>query len=700
VSVFRLLRVGIVAWRRLTSSNMHSRFASFLAALGLVVSALVLSPASAQPASASPTDPAVDNAVQLAPAAKGDRPNRMRAGGNSRRSQRVVPFEAVRVASPDGNVVFTLLSNAERLTYLVTLGGQVVIEPSALKFDVDGFDLASGVAFKKAARSEINETYPWHGTHSTATNHCQVAVVDFTHDLSLTSYSLEIRVFNDGIGYRFIVPGEPGVTRTPDEFSSFILPTGTVVWFEGVDGHYEGEYKRQAIEEVSAGEWSAPPLTFELPAKAGFGFITEANLVNYSGMALEADGRRGWTVGLGHREPLSYPYELRYGRENGKRLGKPAAVTGTITTPWRVVVVGRDLNALVNSDVLPNLCPPADPKLFPQGMNTPWVAPGTAVWRYTDGGENSYEGIKKFSELGGKIGARYQIVEGIWSRWTDEQIKEIVDYSRQQGVGLLFWRHSNQLRTPEARTAFFERLHRLGLAGAKIDFFDHEAKENVDLYQELLRLAAENQMVIDFHGANKPTGLLRTFPNEMIREAVRGMESSRLPDRARHELVLPFTRYLAGPCDYTTMHFGARRGNTTWAHQIACLATFQSPMLTIAANPEAILNHPAADVIKGIPAVWDETIVLPDSRIGALSIFARRRGTEWFLAVMRAGAAQTIKVPLTFLQEGTRYRTTLVRDDADKDDAVKLEQGTAGRSDVLEIQLRAGGGFVGRFSAP
>jgi alpha-glucosidase len=242
---------------------------------------------------------------------------------------------------------------------------------------------------------------------------------------------------------------------------------------------------------------------------------------------------------------------------------------------------------------------------------------------------------------------------------------------------------------------FFTRLHRLGVAGAKIDFIDHEAKESVDTYEELLRVAAANQMVIDFHGANKPTGRQRTWPNDMLREAVRGMES-RVPQRARHETILPFTRYLAGPTDYTTMHFGERRADTTWAHQIACLATFHSPILTIAAHPETVLKHPAVDVIKSIKPVWDETVVLSQSRIGELSLFARRSGATWILAIMSGGPAREIKVPLSFLGEG-EYMGTFVRDDDVKPDAVKLEHSRARRNETLTVQLGSGGGFVGRF---
>src|SRR5205807_5805911 len=135
-------------------------------------------------------------------------------------------------------------------------------------------------------------------------------------------------------------------------------------------------------------------------------------------------------------------------------------------------------------------------------------------------------------------------------------------------------------RTPEAREAFFRRLHDLGVVGAKIDFFDHEHREVVDLYAALLREAAKHHIMVNFHGANKPTGESRTWPNELIREAVKGMEASRLADRATHGATLPFTRLLAGPAEYTPVIFGERRANTTWAHQIASAAILSAPLLT------------------------------------------------------------------------------------------------------------------------
>jgi alpha-glucosidase len=360
-------------------------------------------------------------------------------------------------------------------------------------------------------------------------------------------------------------------------------------------------------------------------------------------------------------------------------------------------MIGADLNALVNSDIAHNLCPPPDPKLFPRGMTTDWIKPGRAVWKYLDGGPSTFEGMKEFSRMAGELGFEYHVIEGFWSRWSDEQIQELVDYSRQRGVGLFFWNHSKQLRTPESREEFFGKLSRLGVVGAKIDFFDHEHKEVVDLYMTLLQEAAKHRLLVNFHGANKPTGEARTWPNELTREAVRGMESSRLRERARHDTTLPFTRYLAGHGDYTPVHFGARRGDTTWAHQIATAAVFDEPLLTYGAHPTNLLAHPARDMIQSIPAVWDETIVLPVSEIGEVAAFARRSGRTWFLAVLNGPVARTLQVPLSFLGNGA-YETMRVRDRRDDPAAVRIETAPTRRKDSLNIELSDGGGFIARFS--
>jgi alpha-glucosidase len=605
-------------------------------------------------------------------------------------------LDDISIFSPDGKVQFRILVRGQtRLGWQVAFKNQPLIEASALGIIVDGVDLCSGIEAGRLERYRLNERYAWRGAHSEAINRCNGAKLSLKHAQSKAGYTLEVRVFNDGIAFRFIIPGDDK-PRVPDESTDFKLPEGSGVWYHDFEGHYEGIHARKAIADVKAGEWAAPPLTIKLPNGGGYASITEAALINYAGMGLQADGQRGFKLRLGHTHPPSYPFRLRYAADV-ERLKQPAAIAGTITTPWRVVMIGADLNALVNCDIVNHVSPPPDKNLFPAGIKSDWLKPGRTVWKYLDGGENTLEEVKNFSQLAGQLGFEYQVVEGFWSRWSEAQMREAVDFSRQHKVGLLFWKHSRDLRTPEARKQFFGLCQRIGVVGAKIDFFDHEAKETVDQYQTLLREAAEHKLIVDFHGANKPAGEARTWPNEMTREGIYGLEHRRTEAWAPINTVLPFTRMLAGHADYTPVHFGERRKETSWAHQIASAAIFTSPLLIYGAHPKNILANPAVEMIKSIPSVWDETIALPASEIGELAAFARRRGSTWFLAMMNGATARSVKIPLTFLGRG-RHQAMLVRDQQDEAAAVKIENAVVSRSDSLMIEMRAGGGFIGRFT--
>ena len=203
--------------------------------------------------------------------------------------------------------------------------------------------------------------------------------------------------------------------------------------------------------------------------------------------------------------------------------------------------------------------------------------------------------------------------------------------------------------------------------------------------------------MVDFHGANKPTGQTRTWPNEMTREGIHGLEHRRTEAWAEHDTTWPFARLLAGPADFTPVVFGERRKETSWAHQIASAAILTSPLLVYGGHPRSLLDNPAAEVIKSIPGTWDETRVLPESAIGELAVFARRDGERWFLAVMNGPRARTLRVPLAFLDKA-EYRAVLVSDKEEEPAAVRLEERRVKGGDVLEVALRPGGGFVGRFS--
>ena len=326
---------------------------------------------------------------------------------------------------------------------------------------VDRADLADGAQIGAADSYKINETYPWYGPHSTATNNCNGAKVALTYPKTNTSYTLEIRAYNDGVAFRHLVPGQGA--RTPDEATVFRVPAGTVIspqnYVSGYEGLYPWRTTGNTIEGIMDGEWTNPPFTFVLHAR------------------------------LGHAEPASYGFRSRYAKDT-ERLSHPAVIDGPIATPWRIVMIGADLNALVNCDIVHNVAPPPDPKLFPNGLKTDWIKPGRAVWADLDGIEESVERQKEMARLASQLGFEFNVMEGFWRNWPEAQLKDIVDYSRQRGVKVIIWSSRISVQEPQKLKDWFDMCNRTGVAGVKIDFFDHENKEVVDLYEMMAKAAA------------------------------------------------------------------------------------------------------------------------------------------------------------------------------------------------------------------
>src|SRR5438034_887502 len=393
------------------------------------------------------------------------------------------PRDAIRIASPNGSVEFELRhAVGPRLSYGVTFRNQRVIEPSPLGIVVDGVDLGQGVEAGTVETYYGNERYPWRGVHAEAINRFKGARIAVRHTASATDYLVEVRVFDDGIGFRCVVPSEG--SRVPDEATAVVIPAHAAA--RG-DDRPRSECTRE----------------------------------------------------LRHR-------------------AQPLAAAGAASLPQ---------------------------------------------------------------------GASYRL-----------------DQARPSG-----------LEVPGRRRRKHAR--------------DHERV-----------LAARGR-----------TGF-RIQPGGRLLAA---MERKSMVAWSQHDTTIPFTRMLAGHLDFTPMLFGERRRETSWAHQIATAALFTAPLLVYGAHPKTILEHPAAELIRSIPSVWDETRVLPFSEIGEVAAFARRHGKRWFVVIANGPTARSVEVPLSFLGGGSR-EALLVRDAIDDPAAVRVEHATLRWEDDLTIDLRSGGGFVAR----
>ena len=609
------------------------------------------------------------------------------------------------LTSPNNAISVTLALNSEdHLYYSVARGNQGILEPSTLGINLDANDLGSSVTLGQPRTHIIHETYPWLGAKSTATNHCQVYLVPVTHQPSGTPWTLEVRVFDDGVAYRYLVPGS-GARRVRGETSSWTLPAGSRTWFQSNIANYENEYEAAAPEAIptqkTSGSNTTPlylglPVTAELPDGA-FALITEADLDHYSGLVLRPTGTP--------RLKAAFPYD-------------PEGWTaqGPIASPWRVTIVTDNLHALVNSDIVTSLNPPPDPKLFPKGPHTDWILPGRALDTWTLFGNDGaqWHRQKWFVDQCAALRCEFLLVDAGWrtERWgwladggnVWDRLKELCDYGASKNVGIIAWHAYPEgrddgpgLTNPEARRDLFQRCREAGAKGVKIDFFDSEDKATVEVYEELRRLAAESQLMISFHGANKPTGETRTWPHETTREGIREQEYL-LWDKLSlaHYTALPFTRMAVGYSDFLPTYVRQKYlKNTTATFQMATAIVATSPFLCWPDHPDDYLASPFAELIKELPVVWDETRVLPGSTLGQFAAFARRSGQSWFIGILNgANLPRTYTLDFAFLHDAP-YTATFFRDNSPWPQGVTVDhRQPATSAHSLSINLAPGGGFV------
>ncbi len=598
--------------------------------------------------------------------------------------QQLAQSKPIIIRSPDRAISLSINNQNSKLYYTIEFNNKTIVEPSGLGLSINGKFIGEKVTVNKVNQKTVRQAFAYRGVHSMASNHYTDAKINFTAEVPFT---FEVRVFNDGVAFRYIVTNKDSATVEKDN-TAFAIPAGTIVWSQSNIKYYEGKYSKKLIDTIKTGELIGPPVTFELPGNAGYIAITEGGLIDFAGMSLIVTAERNLQANL-----------------SGKTKKH-----GNIETPWRIIEIGKDLNTLVNCDIIANVSSKYDAKLFPKGYNTDWIKPGRSVWSWLAKTRSvTLENMKHFSDLAAQLGFEYNLVDEGWSNWKDsvndkdhwDMMKELVDYSATKGVKIWVWKAYPVrkgipgIKDPAQRKTFFKKCKELGIAGLKVDFFDNEAQEIIQFYQAALKDAAEYKLMINFHGANKPTGESRTWPNEMTREAVRGMENR--PPWAESNTTLPFTRYLAGHADYTPIHFGDRMGEVSWAHHVASMIVFTSPFLCVGADPQSILDNPCKEMIQSIPPTWDETIVLPQSKIGELVLYARRKGTTWFLAGMNGtDQLQKLTIDLSFLAKKI-YTCYAISDDIYRQANAVFKDTAVQVHSLLPVMLNGKGGFVARF---
>jgi alpha-glucosidase len=606
------------------------------------------------------------------------------------------------VHSPDGAIVATFRADASgQLVYTVQWRGQTVIPSSPIGVALTGITLGLKVDMGKAIRGTIDETYAMMGGKSMARNHANTITIPLQQD-SVQGLTVEARAYDDGFAWRLML-NAPGTHHVVQETSEWTLPAQSKVWFAERNNawklkSYAGEYISTNVDDLptvsSQGPIQTAPLVLELHS-GGYMLLSEAELNNYSGMRLLALPGRKLQVNFAEGDT-------------------GFDVSGPLVTPWRVTLLAANLNDLVNSDLIANLNPAPDPKLF---ANTSYIRPGRAVWRYWSRNTGTELQEQQYVDYAAELGFEYSLVDDGWKLWPDAwaSMHSLCAYAAAKNIGIFAWQDYQYIADPEndfqQLREFLDKSKAAGLAGVKIDFFNAESKDRVEFQRRALVLAAQRRLMVDFHGIQKPTGESRTFPNAITREAVRGIELNKMPEgpiTPSHNAALPFTRFVVGPADYTPLSY-TWPGATTWSQQLATLIAFTSPFQTIVEDPEILMHdaalHDAFDVTKAIPTTWDETRVLEPSAIGKLVVIARRKGKDWFLAVINSEEKPvTVDRPdLSFLGDHTYEAVVLTsperrsfarRTIQDFTAATPLTSDTHGR-----LPLSAGDGLVAWFHA-
>jgi alpha-glucosidase len=582
----------------------------------------------------------------------------------------------IRISSPDGKVEAIFFAGSQ-LQYRVDFRGETVVHPSALGINVNGNDLGQHTAMTgKVQFRTVKEEYVARGANRRGLNHYHAMTIPFAGGETRVPWFLEVRAYNDGVAYRYRVPGE-GQRRILGERSEWILPTGTTIWHQSAENRsYEARYYPDIVGQMGTSHRLMAPAAVKFRGGLGYGLITEANLVNYSDMALYSSGPNGFRA-VFHDDPQGWEH------------------VGEIVSPWRVTLLSRDLNGMVNSHLIQNLCPAPAPEL----ASAEWIMPGRSIWHWLTGGAPKLEEQREWIDGTSQIGYEYYLVDDGWRDWDGggenawNALAGVVNYAAEKGVRIWLWVDSKYVFKPNERLQYMERAKDLGIVGLKVDFPKPANSVWVQWYEDVLRDAAQMKLMIDFHGCVKPTGRERTWPHEMTREAVAGREQGKSP--ASHDNTLPFLRYVQGHADFTpTLFLEKRLNGSSFAHELAMPIVFTSPYLCLGDHPKRYLESVAVDVLRALPPVWDETLVLPISEIGELSAFARRSGQQWFIGVIGDGKPRRETIRLDFLGKGT-YKLVALADDPERNDTFLRRELRVTRKDHLVLPLRKDGGYVG-----
>jgi alpha-glucosidase len=623
-----------------------------------------------------------------------------------------------KVSSPDGRIS-VVVTKDEQVRWNVSYDGKEILSSSSIAMELtSGMIPAEKDRIRKGTVKRVKENI--------------VPVVPVKRSEIVSDYNLleltfssgavlEFRAFDDGVAYRFrtMTEGEINVIR---EISEFKFPAGTKAWYpleESFMSHNERTFISSSADTITVKHLASLPALFQVSGTNLL--ITESDIEDYPGMWIRGEGN-GKFRGVWPQYPDKET--LREDRNVFVTTTKDylAVTKGTRSFPWRVFVIAPDDAKLVESELVFKLAQPN--KL----EDTKWIKPGQVAWDWWNA-NNIYgvdfraginnETYKYYIDFASSNGIEYVILDEGWYKLGNvmEQapginVEELCKYAESRNVGVILWVVWNSLwdKIDEALPLW----EKWGVKGIKVDFMQRDDQKIVNFYHEAIEKTAKHHMLIDFHGAYKPDGTGRTWPNALTREGVKGMENNKWSRdiNPEHDVTLPFTRMVAGPMDYTpgamvnmdsvnfTPQFTRPESQGTRVHQVALYVIYESPLQMLSDSPSNYQKEQeTTDFIVKIPVVWDDIKVL-DARIGDWLLLSRRSGKEWFIGAITDWKSRDMDLDLSFLPSGS-YRMEIFQDgvNADRHAADYKHMIITVRSgEKMKIHLAPGGGYAARLT--
>ena len=598
--------------------------------------------------------------------------------------------------SPDGTVeeLFTLNEDGS-VSFAVSKNGNTVIGCSETGLVTNMGDFSTGLTFVDFSEEEVTDSYDLIGAKK---SHVDAVGKELTLSFQKegVDYRIVSRIYDDGVAFHYEIGGDGGQELTiSEEKTSFLMPDGSLAQAMDFDKANEELYEEKQVSQLEGGY--CMPMLYETPS-GEYALLSEAALTpQYCGAQI-----------LGHD---SGKLDVVFSPEQFDDVVTEAP----FSSPWRYMVIG-DLAAITENTMAETLSPDCALE------NTDWVEPGIMDWTWLNGDlrhdnlpegttweETAPELYKKYIDFAVEMGWEYQLLDEGWQprvydRGNDlydgyyDWTQEVLDYAKEKGVKIIVWANKRDRDTPEERERLKE-WHEMGIAGIKPDFFDSQSQEIIQLLDVIKKEAAENLLLVNIHGAGKPDGERRTYPNVITREAVSGGEGG--VNVAAFDCTLPFTRFAVGGADFTPM---ASYGNlytedkgVTQAHLTAEPIMFESGLQTMADKPDVYRAHIAYEnLFKDLPATWDETRFLSGDPQHYASL-ARRHGDDWYIATLCNEAYQQ-EISLDFLDEGN-YTAYIFRDGEDPTNedtsiAMTAETKTVTAQDTLNFDIPATGGVA------